>query len=38
MGDKPLSEYDAFVAQLKSMNIERCIEIQQGALDRYLAR
>jgi putative aldouronate transport system substrate-binding protein len=37
-GQKPMSEYDAFVEQLKSMNIERCIVIQQAALDRYLAR
>lgn len=38
MGTKPLSEFDAFVAQIKSMNIDRCIEIQQAALDRYNAR
>jgi putative aldouronate transport system substrate-binding protein len=38
IGTKPLSEFDAFVAQIKSMNIDRCIEIQQAALDRYMAR
>lgn len=37
-GQKLLSEYDAFVEQIKSMNIARCIEIQQAALDRYLNR
>jgi putative aldouronate transport system substrate-binding protein len=37
-GQKPMTEYDAFVEQLKSMNIDRCIEIQQAALDRYIAR
>lgn len=37
-GQKALSEYDAFVQQLKSLNVDRCIEIQQTALDRYLAR
>lgn len=37
-GAKPLSEFDAFIAQIKSMNIDRCIEINQAALDRYLAR
>lgn len=37
-GAKPLSEYDAFAEQIKSMGIDRCIEIQQAALDRYLAR
>ncbi|MGI6576524.1 MAG: hypothetical protein ACOX1Q_00450 [Eubacteriales bacterium] len=37
-GDKPLSEFDEFVDQIKSMNIDRCIEIQQDALDRFNAR
>jgi putative aldouronate transport system substrate-binding protein len=37
-GAKPMSEFDGFVEQVKSMNIERCIEIQQAALDRYLNR
>jgi putative aldouronate transport system substrate-binding protein len=34
-GQKPMSEFDAFVEQIKSMNISRCTEIQQAALDRY---
>jgi putative aldouronate transport system substrate-binding protein len=38
MGLKPLSDFDSFVNQLKTMNIERAIEIQQTALDRFNAR
>ena len=38
MGVRPLSEFDAFTDQLHSMGIDRCIEIVQGALDRYYAR
>jgi putative aldouronate transport system substrate-binding protein len=37
-GEKPMSEYDAFIEQIKSMNIDRAIEIQQAALDRYNSR
>lgn len=37
-GQKQMSEYDALIEQVKSMNIDRCIEIQQAALDRYLNR
>ena len=36
VGDKSLDEFDAFVQQLKDMGIEECIEIYQGAYDRYL--
>lgn len=38
MGIEPLENYDNFTTTLQSMNIERVIEIQQAALDRYLAR
>lgn len=38
IGSKPISEFDDFVNQIKSMGIERCIELQQNALDRYIAR
>ena len=31
-------EYEEFVEQLRSYNIDRCIELQQAALDRYNAR
>ena len=37
-GAKPLSEFDAYRAQLKDMGIERCIQIYQAAADRYTAR
>ena len=37
-GAKPLADWDAFVAQIRSMGIDRCIALQQAALDRYNAR
>ena len=37
-GDKPLEEFESFVATLKSMNIDRCVELQQAAYDRYMAK
>ena len=38
MGSEPLDTYGDFVETVKGMNIDRCIEIQQAALDRYDAR
>jgi hypothetical protein len=38
IGSKPISDFDSFVNQVKSMGIDRCIGIQQNALDRYNAR
>ncbi len=38
VGQKPLSEWDAYVQQINDMNIDRCIELYQQALDRYNAR
>ncbi|MBQ7572720.1 MAG: extracellular solute-binding protein [Clostridia bacterium] len=38
IGTTPLSEYDSFVAKIKSLNIDRAIEIQEAALDRYNKR
>lgn len=38
MGNESFDNYDAFIESLKSMNVERCIELQQAALDRYNAR
>lgn len=35
-GDKPLSEWDSFVAQLKEMSIEECIAAEQSAYDRCM--
>ena len=37
-GVEPLENYDAFVQQLQQMNVERFIEINQQAYDRYRAR
>lgn len=37
-GDKSLDEYDAFVEQIRGMNIEGYLEIQQAAYDRYMAK
>ncbi|MDR0999237.1 MAG: extracellular solute-binding protein [Clostridiales bacterium] len=34
-GQEPMANYDQFVDQIRSMGIERCIEIQQSALDRF---
>ena len=38
VGEKPMSEWDAFVDSLYELGIEDCIEIQQTAVDRYYAR
>ncbi len=38
MGIEPLENFDSFRATLERMGIEKCIEIQQAALDRYHAR
>jgi len=37
-GEEPIDNFDKFVEQLKSMNIEKAIEIQQAALDRFNKR
>jgi putative aldouronate transport system substrate-binding protein len=37
-GATSMSEWDAFINQIKSMNIDRCIELKQSALDRYYGR
>ena len=38
MGQLSLDDYDSYRETLKNMGIERCIELQQAALDRYFAR
>lgn len=38
MGTRDMSEYDSFVDTLKTMGIERVIEIKQAGYDRYMAR
>lgn len=38
MGAEPLSNFDNYVSQMKKFNIERGIQIQQEAVERYNAR
>jgi putative aldouronate transport system substrate-binding protein len=38
LGQEPLSNWDAYVSQVKSMNIDRACELQQNAVDRYFNR
>ena len=35
-GDKSLDEYDSFVEQIESMNIQGYLDIYQEAYDRYM--
>lgn len=37
-GDRPVSDYDKFVKELKDQGLERLTEIKQAAYDRYLKR
>ena len=38
-GEKPMSEYDAFIKELTAkFDIETCIELKQAAYNRYIAR
>ncbi len=38
MGSEDLSQFDSFVTSLNNIGLDRCIAIQQDALDRYNAR
>lgn len=38
LGDADFSEWDAYVEQIKKMGLDRVLEIQNSALDRYNAR
>lgn len=38
IGDASFDTYDQFVKKLRDMNIEKAIELQQAAMDRYQAR
>lgn len=38
MGSESMDNYDKFIAQLESMGIARCIELQQAAVDRFYTR
>ncbi|MFB5675427.1 extracellular solute-binding protein [Paenibacillus terreus] len=38
LGTEPVDNYDRYVQQMKDMGIERALEIQQAAYERYLKR
>lgn len=38
LGEKSLDEWDAFIDDIYSMNIEACIQYEQDAYDRYLSK
>ncbi len=38
MGTEPLENFPQFVENIQKMNIDRAIEIQQAAYDRFCAR
>jgi putative aldouronate transport system substrate-binding protein len=38
LGREPLSKFDDFVKQIRAMNIERALKLQQDALDRFNSR
>ena len=38
MGLRDLNEFDSYVESLKGLNIDRALEIEQAAYERYLAR
>lgn len=37
-GDEPIDNWEGYVEQLHTYGIDTCVEIQQAAFDRYLAR
>ncbi|MNI91167.1 hypothetical protein D3C73_1487880 [compost metagenome] len=38
LGTEPVENYDKYVQQMKDMGIERALEIQQAAYERYMKR
>lgn len=38
LGQEPLEQYESYVDKMKSLKLDRAIEIQKAALDRYNAR
>ncbi len=38
VGDEPIANFDTFVRTIEGMGLARAAEIQNAALDRYLAR
>ena len=37
-GEKPLSEYDRFIEDIKKLKAGRALEIQQAAYERYIKK
>lgn len=37
-GEEPMSSWDAYLAQIESMNIKEVLSLQQTAVDRYMAK
>jgi ABC-type sugar transport system, periplasmic component len=38
LGQEPLDKFDAYLAQMKKLNIDRAVELKQASLDRYNKR
>lgn len=38
LGDRPLSELDAFIEELRSLGLDEMVSIEQAAFDRYLSK
>ena len=38
LGTRSLDEFDSYVEELKSMQVERAIELKQAAYDRYMGQ
>ena len=38
LGNESLDNFDKYMETLKSLGIERCIELQQAAYDRYIGK
>ncbi|NOV01091.1 extracellular solute-binding protein [Paenibacillus planticolens] len=38
LGNEPVSQYESYIAKMKSLNLDRAIAIQKAALDRYNKR
>ncbi|MNF17919.1 hypothetical protein D3C80_2217080 [compost metagenome] len=38
LGTEPVDNYDKYVQQMRDMGIERALDIQQAAYERYLKR
>ncbi|MNW19704.1 hypothetical protein D3C71_2198110 [compost metagenome] len=38
LGTEPVDSYDSYMDKLKTLNVDRAVEIQQNALERYNQR